>query len=232
MPNPPIKPLVTEQVVNVPSDLKRDVVTAASKYPPITAWSMTATAAVSGIGQSTGAAVSGVGEKGGVGVYGKSSGYAAEFDGAVQVNGNISCTGDVFLSGADCAEQFDLADAPVEPGTLMVVNDAGALRACDAAYDRRVVGVVAGAGAYRPGIVLDKQTSDTSRVVISLMGKAYCKVDAEGAPIAVGDLLTSSYTPGHAMKADARHAFGAVVGKALMPLDSGRGLIPILVTLQ
>jgi hypothetical protein len=49
----------------------------------------------------------------------------------------------------------------------------------------------------------------------------------------VGDMLTSSPTEGHAMKAlDRERAFGAVVGKALRPLDEGCGLIPILITLQ
>ncbi len=167
-------------------------------------------------------------------MYGKSSGHAGLFDGAVQVNGNLTCTGDVFLSGADCAEQFDLAAKDlVEPGTLMVMNPRGALQPCETAYDRRVVGVVAGAGTYRPAIVMDKQATDAPRVAISLMGKAYCKVDAEAGPVEAGDLLTSSATPGHAMKAsDATQAFGAVIGKALMPLESGRGLIPILIALQ
>jgi hypothetical protein len=45
--------------------------------------------------------------------------------------------------------------------------------------------------------------------------------------------LTTSDTPGHAMKAtDPNRAFGAVVGKALRPLDKGSGLIPILIALQ
>ena len=53
------------------------------------------------------------------------------------------------------------------------------------------------------------------------------------APIEVGDLLTTSATPGHAMKAtDPLKAFGAVIGKALRPLDSGQGLIPVLIALQ
>ena len=65
------------------------------------------------------------------------------------------------------------------------------------------------------------------------MGKVYCKVDAEYAAIEVGDLLTTSPTPGHAMKAtDPAKAFGTVIGKALRSLDAGTGLIPILVTLQ
>ena len=65
------------------------------------------------------------------------------------------------------------------------------------------------------------------------MGKVYCKVDAQYASVEVGDLLTTSPTPGHAMKAaDPLRAFGSVIGKALRPLDAGQGLIPILISLQ
>jgi hypothetical protein len=61
----------------------------------------------------------------------------------------------------------------------------------------------------------------------------FCKVDAEFGAIVPGDLLTTSPTPGHAMKAtDPLRAFGALFGKALQRLSSGRGLLPILVTLQ
>lgn len=99
--------------------------------------------------------------------------------------------------------------------------------------DKRVVGVVSGAGAYRPGIVLDRQASQEDRVTVALVGKVYCRVDAQNSEITVGDLLTTSSTPGYAMKAaDERRAFGAIIGKALRPLRSGLGLIPILVALQ
>jgi len=65
------------------------------------------------------------------------------------------------------------------------------------------------------------------------LGKAYCKIDARYAEIQVGDLLTSSPLIGHAMKAtDSARAFGAVIGKALRPLENGQGLIPILIALQ
>ena len=68
---------------------------------------------------------------------------------------------------------------------------------------------------------------------IALMGKVFCMVDAQYAPITVGDLLTTSPTQGHAMKAgDPAKAFGSVIGKALRPLKDGRALIPILITLQ
>ena len=171
----------------------------------------------------------------GYGVYGASkSGDAGMFDGNVTVTGHLT-TGDVILTaGGDCAERFDLsAAATADPGTVMVIGEDGALRPSEQAYDRRVAGVVSGAGAFRPGIVLDKRAEDEGRATIALVGKVYCKVDADAAPIAVGDLLTTSAIPGHAMKAaDRMQAFGAVIGKALAPLERGRGLIPILVALQ
>jgi hypothetical protein len=68
---------------------------------------------------------------------------------------------------------------------------------------------------------------------VALVGKVYCKVDAQYGPVSVGDLLTSSPTPGYAMKAeDQTKAFGAVLGKALDGLTSGSGLLPVLVCLQ
>ena len=66
-----------------------------------------------------------------------------------------------------------------------------------------------------------------------MLGKVYCKADAQYGAIEVGDLLTTSPTPGHAMKADDfSRAFGAVIGKALRSLKTGQNLIPILVALQ
>jgi hypothetical protein len=163
------------------------------------------------------------------------NGPAAVFAGNVHVSGNLTADGDIVLSNADCAEDFDVVDAQkVEPGTVMVLGSDGALRRSVQAYDRCVTGVISGANSYRPGIVLDKRsTSRNDRLPIALLGKVYCFADADPAPIEVGDMLTTSHTPGHAMKAsDPVSAFGAVLGKALQPLRSGRGLIPILVALQ
>ena len=67
----------------------------------------------------------------------------------------------------------------------------------------------------------------------ALMGKVCCKVDAGYRAIAVGDLLTTSPTSGHAMKvSDPVKAFGAVIGKALGILAEGWRVVPILVALQ
>ncbi|NEP36058.1 hypothetical protein [Moorena sp. SIO3B2] len=62
---------------------------------------------------------------------------------------------------------------------------------------------------------------------------SYCKVDADIAPIAVGDLLTTSPTKGHGQKVlEPERAIGAIIGKALGSLSSGKVKIPVLVMLQ
>ncbi len=166
----------------------------------------------------------------GAGVYGESRGQGP----AGFFKGNVVVTGDIFLQSADCAEDFDIAALEgVEPGSVMVISEDGALRQSEQPYDRKVAGVVSGGGDYKPGIVLDRREPAQNRKSIALLGKVYCKVDASRAPIGVGDLLTTSSIRGCAMKAtDPVQAFGAVIGKALSPLSEGQGLIPILVVLH
>jgi hypothetical protein len=95
------------------------------------------------------------------------------------------------------------------------------------------VGIVSGAGGLRPGVILGAVAEGGPRLPIALTGRAYCKVDAQFGAIEIGHLLTSSPTKGYAMKAaDRARAFGAVIGKALGALDTGTGMIPVLVTLQ
>jgi hypothetical protein len=115
----------------------------------------------------------------------------------------------------------------------VVLDQDGALHQSQQAYDKRVAGVISGAGDYKPGMILDRRQSQNNRLPVALVGKVYCKIDAQYAPIEVGDLLTTSPTPGHAMKAeDPLKAFGAVMGKALRPFEAGQGMIPILIALQ
>lgn len=143
-------------------------------------------------------------------------------------------TGDVVLRNADCAEEFEVDEVEgLGEGAVVSLGESGRMRLADQAYDRRVAGVISGAGGLRPGIVLGRQPGTSRRWPVALAGKVYCRVDASRAPIAVGDLLTTSDAPGHAMAvADHGRAFGAVLGKAIEPLQSGRGLIPVLVGLQ
>ncbi len=175
--------------------------------------------------------VAGTSDKG-IGIYGKGGKLAGRFEGDVEV------TGDIRLMNQDCAEDFDISidHSVVDPGTVMVLNHEGQLEPSQREYDKRVAGVISGAGGFKPGVILGRQSSEANnskRVPIAMMGKVFCKVDANFGPIEVGDLLTTSPTLGHAMKADDPcKAFGTVIGKALSPLNYGQAMIPILVALQ
>ncbi|QYO62133.1 hypothetical protein [Leptolyngbya sp. 7M] len=161
-------------------------------------------------------------------------GHAGFFVGNVYVSRNLVVEGDVTLPNADFAEDFCVLEHQmVEPGTVMVLCDNETLQPSNKPYDKRVAGVVSGAGTYKPAIILDRREETIERKPLALVGKVYCKVDASYAPIEVGDLLTTSATLGHAMKAtDPSSAFGAVIGKALRALSNGQGTIPILIALQ
>jgi hypothetical protein len=71
-------------------------------------------------------------------------------------------------------------------------------------------------------------------LMATLGAYAFCKVTADPAAIAPGDLLTTSGTAGHAQKHDPEHhaPAGAIIGKALAGLDKGKGVIPILISHQ
>lgn len=182
----------------------------------------------------------------GVGLVARGGELAAQFEGGIEVGGDLVCSrdshtagnhfvaGDIQLGGADYAEDFDISNAAgAAPGAVMVLDDDGGVRVSAEPYDRRVAGVISGAGDYRPAVILDRHETTADRRPLALMGKVFCMADATHGAIAVGDLLTTSTTPGHAMKAaDPLLAFGAVIGKALRPLAAGRGLVPILVALQ
>lgn len=165
----------------------------------------------------------------GAGVYGESRGKGP----AGFFKGNVMVTGDVMLINADCAEEFEVTGPDAVPGTVMAIGPSGALVPSQEAYSKKVVGIVSGAGGFRPAIILDRQGPRTGRAPIALIGKVCVKVDAQYGAVEPGDLLTSSPTPGHAMKAaDARRAFGSVIGKALGTVTSGQGIVAALVVRQ
>jgi hypothetical protein len=178
--------------------------------------------------------------QGGVAVLGRTfgPGLAGRFEGNVEVTGNvdvastITVTGDVMLKNRDVAELFETADPCLE-GAVMIIGANGRLEACRREYDKRVLGIVSGAGSLRPAITLGLREDEAPTVPIALVGTAYCLVDADTAPIEVGDLLTSSSTVGHAMKAlDHMKSIGSIIGKALGSLSQGQGLVPVVVALQ
>jgi len=170
----------------------------------------------------------------GTGMFVRGKRLAAQFVGNVEIAGDLTILNGKDIRLADFAEEFDLSDeAGIEPGSVVVLSDDGAVHESHIAYDKKVAGVVSGAGNFRSAITLDREASRENRTPVALRGKVYCKVDAHYGAIEVGDLLTTSPTAGHAMKAtDPLKAFGAVIGKALQPLTHGQGLIPILIALQ
>jgi hypothetical protein len=119
------------------------------------------------------------------------------------------------------------------PGDILsvAVDGAGVEKASEP-YSARVAGIY----STRPGVLgADKGGEtriDESDVPVAIVGIVPTKVRAENGPIAVGDLLVSSSTPGHAMRGTDRSRMqGAVVGKALEPFSGRTGLIRVLVSL-
>ena len=101
-------------------------------------------------------------------------------------------------------------------------------------YDRKVAGIVSGAGGVRPGMLMGQSGSVADgEHPVALSGRVYCLVDASNGAVQPGDLLTTSSTPGHAMKVtDHSKAQGAVIGKAMTALQAGQGLVLVLVMPQ
>lgn len=155
------------------------------------------------------------------------------------IGGNVGkITTDVIQinGGSDLAERFDIAvDERLAPGVVVVIDpdNPGRLKLSTVAYNRRVAGIISGAGGVKPGMTMAQQGVMDGSHLVSLAGRVYCRCDATQGPIEPGDLLTTSPTPGHAMKvADYAKAQGAILGKAMTPLIEGRGLVLVLVSLQ
>jgi hypothetical protein len=129
---------------------------------------------------------------------------------------------------ADGVVAFAVKEA-VERGDILVVNPANGdeLYRCQQASDPMVVGISASAA------------SASSEVPVFQYGTNLVRVDAHYGPITRGDLLATSATPGHAMKAQPKivegvpvYTSGTIIGKALEPLASGTGMIKVLIMLR
>jgi hypothetical protein len=142
------------------------------------------------------------------------------------------------LGGSDFSERFEVAKTPseVEPGMVVAIDprNPGKLKISAQAYNRRVAGVISGAGGVLPGMLMGQSgtLADGDRPV-ALSGRVYVWADASNGAIEPGDLLTTSNRAGHAMKVtDPTRAHGAILGKAMTGLGEGRGLVLLLVTLE
>jgi hypothetical protein len=139
------------------------------------------------------------------------------------------------ITGANIAEKFP-ASEKLEPGMVVAIdaNNAGKLCLARGAYNTCVAGVVSGANDFSVGAVLGNLPGLKDAPPIALSGRVYVHCDASNAAIEPGSLLTTSNTPGHAMKAtDRDRSHGAIIGKAMTALKRGeRGLVLVLVNLQ
>jgi hypothetical protein len=138
------------------------------------------------------------------------------------------------ITGADVAEKFQVR-GKAEPGTVVAIDPdhAGELCIARGEYNRRVAGVISGAGDLPVGAVLGNLPGQEKALPLALTGRVWVQCDASGGAIEPGDLLTTSNTPGVAMKAtDPLRSPGATIGKAMTSLREGRGLVLTLVGLQ
>lgn len=140
--------------------------------------------------------------------------------------------------GADLSEQFEIhaTGTDLKPGMVVVIDprNPGELTVSRSAYDRAVAGVISGAGGLKPGMLMGQRDSEADGAFpVALTGRVYCLANATNGAIQPGDLLTTSNTTGHCMKVTDHHsAQGAILGKAMTALESGKGLVLVLVSLQ
>ena len=196
---------------------------------------------ISGYGTDIG--VQGSGATGGsfhgtTGLFAKpsqSTGLAALFEGNVRLlRWGTTETMLELGEGLDYAEGFDVSDPEaINPGSVLIIDPdtPGKLALSTQPYDSKVAGIVAGAQGLGSGVRLGGEDFDHD---VALAGRVYCKVDATQTGIEPGDLLTTSATAGHAMKAvDESLTRGAILGKAMQKMEKGsKGQILVLVTLQ
>lgn len=129
---------------------------------------------------------------------------------------------------SDVAETFG-TDQRTEPGDLVVFipedRTFPAVQLTTRPYEGAIVGVV----STDPGLVFDqgetRLSGDNSnlitdhKTVVAMVGRVPTKFSLENGPIAVGDPLTSSSTPGVAMKATQA---GQIIGYAMQSSDAAK----------
>jgi hypothetical protein len=153
----------------------------------------------------------------------------------VDNSGSQWMNGTMHTGGADFAEAVEAIPSPqsYEPGDLLAIATSSdrMVELSSEPYSTRVIGVY----ATKPGVLASRHGLDASgkEIPVAMIGIVPAKASAENGPIQRGDLLVSAATPGCVMRAtDRQRLVGAVVGKAMQPLESGVSVIEIAVTLQ
>lgn len=138
------------------------------------------------------------------------------------IQGNWSLTGASKLQAtyADLAEFYE-GDQEYEPGTVLVFGGDKEVTTTTQINDTRSAGVV----TTNPAYVMNAEQTGI-KVCIALAGRVPVKVVGR---VKKGDMLTTSATPGYAVKA-LTPTLGAVIGKALEDKDYGEaGVIQVAV---
>ena len=128
--------------------------------------------------------------------------------------------------GGAVASAFRGDDELVE-GDVVRVNDGDPSRVSRASRpgDRSVIGVV----CTRPAVLLGGPLR-TGFVAVAVQGVSPVRVDATASAIRPGDLLVAGSHPGHAVAVtDPAASAGAIIGKALEGLETGRGVVRALI---
>jgi hypothetical protein len=159
------------------------------------------------------------------------------YSGDVWISNNCSVATLTIRGGADLAEPFKMSESSqsIPQGAVVVIDpqNPGRLKMSDSPYDTRVAGVVSGANGVNPGIQMHQDGMIEGGKNVSLSGRVYVQADTSNGAILPGDMLTTSSTPGHAMRvSDHARAAGAILGKAMTGLSEGKGMVLVLVTLQ
>jgi len=166
---------------------------------------------------------------------GQAVGFAVQPNGDAYVARNATVCTLTIRGGCDLAEPFPMKEEDIAKGSVVVIDDehTGQLKLSTEAYDPRVAGIISGANGVNAGIALHQEGAMDGGQNVALSGRVYVRADATFGAIKPGDLLTTSDTPGHAMKVtDHGKAQGAILGKAMSSLKQGTGMVLVLVTLQ
>lgn len=160
----------------------------------------------------------------------------------IDANGKGYFNGGTQGGGADYAESMVAADhETLEPGDVLVIDP----QHTNAVRQSREPNTLLVAGVYstQPSFLAIGQhkidDDRTGEVPVAMLGIVPTKVTAANGPIQIGDLLVTSSLAGHAMKAQPKmvdgvaiYPTGAILGKALEPLQTGTGIIKVMVTLR
>ena len=142
---------------------------------------------------------------------------AGQITGAWSLHGSSTITA---TYSADLAEYYE-GDKTYEIGTVLVFGGDKEVTTTDTINDTRLAGIVSDNAAY-----IMYSACPGEKNLIALAGRVSCKVVGR---VKKGDMLTTSATPGHAVKA-LNPTLGSIVGKALEDKDYGEaGIIQVAV---